>query len=123
MMRRTVRSVGSVPGFGCFWVNFSMIVALAQAASDRSPSMTGASDTSMRAALAVGLIRFAVAAGAAGCAATGLLIAAQITRADAALAPLPQNPSLTFPPGRVFPARYIYMSYYAGTRPTGILLT
>src|SRR5258708_3587756 len=106
MMRRTVRSVGSVPGFGCFWVNFSMTVALAQAGSDRSPSMTGASDTSMRAARAVGLIRFVVA-GAAGCADAGLLIAAQIARGDAALAPQPDNPNRTFPPGRVFPARYI----------------
>src|SRR6266853_1432076 len=99
MMRRTVRSVGSVPGFGCFWVNFSMIVALAQAGSDRSPSMTGASDTSMRAARAVGLVRFVVA----GAADAGLLIAAHIKRAGAALAPQPDNPNRTFPPGRVFP--------------------
>src|SRR5258707_9399348 len=119
MMRRTVRWVGSVPGFGCFWVNFSMIVALAHAGSDRSPSMIGASDVSMRAALAGGLIKF-IAAGAAGWAAAWLLIAAQISRADAALAPQPNNPNRTFPPGRVFPARHNCMSYYAGTKSGGI---
>src|SRR5258708_39607278 len=119
MMRRTVRSVGSVPGFGCFWVNFSVIFAFAHAGSDRSPSMIGASDVSMRAALAVGLIKF-IAAGAAGWAAAWLLIAPQISRADAALAPQPDNPNRTFPPGRVFSARYNCVPYYAGTKPAGI---
>src|SRR4051794_11563033 len=50
MMRSTVRSVGAEPGFGCFWMNLSMTAAFAHAASDRLPSIVGASVTSMRTA-------------------------------------------------------------------------
>src|SRR5258708_9667792 len=97
MMRRTVRSVGSVPGFGCFWVNFSMIVALAHAGSDRSPSMIGASDVSMRAALAVGLIKV-IPARPPGLGAAWRLLAAQLTRGDPRPAPPPPNPKPPLPP-------------------------
>src|SRR4051794_18207150 len=98
-MRRTVRSVAGSPGLGPFCVNLSITVALAQTGSDRSPSMVGASDASMRTAIALGLTSVVGTVGA-GCADANPLNAAHKSRAGAALAPQLPKTGLTFPPGR-----------------------
>src|ERR1700704_1942921 len=100
-MRRTVRSVAGSPGLGAFCVNLSITPALAQTGSERSPSMMGASDASMRTALTLGLITV-VEAGDAACADARPLIAAHKSnsRAGAVLAPQLLKTRFTFPPGR-----------------------
>src|SRR5262245_10357717 len=58
-MRTTVRSVGGSYGLGSRCLKSSITAALAQTASDRSPSMTGASDGSILTALTLGRMNIA----------------------------------------------------------------
>src|ERR1700704_4148777 len=109
-MRRTVRSVAGSPGLGAFCVNLSITPALAQTGSERSPSMMGASDASMRTALTLGLITV-VEAGGAGCADARPLIAAHKSRASAALAPQLPKTRFTFPPGRCVRPMFLLADY------------
>src|SRR3977135_3027379 len=114
-MRRTVRSVAGSPGLGLFCVNLSITAALAHTGSERSPSMVGASDASMRTALTLGLIRV-VEVGVAACADARPLIAAHKSksRAGAALAPQLPKTRCTFPPGRFVRPTFLLADYPGG---------
>src|SRR5215472_13517390 len=106
-MRSTVRSVGGKPGKGCFWVKFSMTVALAHTGSERSPSMIGASLGSMRAAIALGRTKPVVRvvsgsdadAEAEGWVAAQPLVSAKTSATGAKTAPQTNDFPPTMPPG------------------------
>src|SRR4026209_1843392 len=113
-MRRTVRSVGAAYGIGCFCVKFSMMVALAHAASDRSASIVGASEASIRVAVTLG--RTKPGAGPAGREGRP----ARALRAGAAVAAKPGPPASahnTARPGAIAPAANLLLR----TPPPGIL--